>query len=104
MRSGSPPGSTTTACLVSPHANTVQLHWKAPTGKVSTSSISSPLPCLLSRGGGRGQIDHGGDLDCGAADVAGQAAERSRDEVHRGGAAGQRDQGRRETACNHRKC
>src|SRR5215468_2805212 len=44
IRSVSPPGSITTASLVSAHASTVQLHSNGPAGKVSTSSTSSTLP------------------------------------------------------------
>src|SRR5262245_13123810 len=39
MCSGSPPGSTTIACLVSGQPRIEQLHWKAPTGNVSRSSM-----------------------------------------------------------------
>jgi hypothetical protein len=42
IRSASPPGSTTTASLVSAHATIEQLHCSGPAGNVSTSSTRRP--------------------------------------------------------------
>src|SRR3954469_9403698 len=42
IRSSAPPGSTTTASLVSAHATIEQLHCSGPAGNVSTSSTRRP--------------------------------------------------------------
>src|SRR6188508_2793964 len=43
IRSTSPPGSITTASLVSPQARMVQLHWRGPAGNVSRRSMDDGL-------------------------------------------------------------